>query len=141
MSLDLAEYKLIKKDEKEHDIIFHLSTIVKPTDCKFCFQSSIRKYRKRNQFYLDIPSRGKRVGLQIEVQSYLCKECNKSFIEDLPEISKKRSMTIRLLNYIEEESLKRPFTHLAEEIGCTEGTIRKIFKIHVETLAAQNKKV
>jgi len=26
MPLDLSEYKLTKKDEKEHDIIFHLST-------------------------------------------------------------------------------------------------------------------
>ena len=139
MPLDLSEYKLLKKDEKEHDIIFHLSTMKKPTDCKFCTQKTIRKYRKRNQFYFDTPSRGKRVGLHIEVQSYLCKKCNKSFIEELPKINPKRSMTTRLLKYIEEKSLQRPFTHLAEEIGCTEGTIRKIFKAHVETLAAQIK--
>jgi transposase len=139
MPLDLSEYKLIKKDEKEHDIIFHLSTIEKPLDCKFCYQKTIRKYRKRNQFYFDIPSRGKRVGLQIEVQSYLCKECNKSFIEELPKINATRSMTNRLLRYIEEKSLQRPFTHLAEEIGCAEGTIRKIFKVHVENLAVHNK--
>ena len=38
MPLDLSEYKLIKKDEKEHDIIFHLSTIEKLTDCKFAIK-------------------------------------------------------------------------------------------------------
>ena len=130
MPLDLSEYKLIKKDEKEHDIIFHLSTIEKPTSCKFCNLKSIRKYRKRNQFYFDIPSRGKRVGLRIEVQSYLCKKCNRSFIEKLPKINFQRRMTNRLLKYIEEKSLQRPFTHLAEEIGCTEGTIRNISKAH-----------
>jgi len=48
-------------------------------------------------------------------------------------------MTNRLVKHIKEKSLQRPFTHLAEEVGCTEGTIRKIFKSHVETLAAQNK--
>lgn len=139
MPLALPQYSIIKIDEKEHDIIFHLNTIDKPTHCKFCNQKTIRKYRKRKQFYFDLPIRAKRVGLQIEVQSYLCKECNKSFIEELPKISKERSMTNRLLQYIEEKSLQRPFTHLAEEIGCTEGTIRKIFKLHVATLAEQNK--
>ena len=48
-------------------------------------------------------------------------------------------MTNRLVKYIEEKSLQRPFTHLAEEIGCTEGTIRKIFRNHRDTLAAQIK--
>ena len=133
MSLDLTEYKLIKKDEKKHDIIFHLSTIKKPTDCKYCNQETIRRYRKRNQFYFDIPIRDKSVGLQIDVQSYLCRECNKSFKEELPKIHAQRRMTTRLVKHIEEQSLQRPFTHLAEEIGCTEGTIRKIVKTHVET--------
>lgn len=131
MSLNLPTYAINKIDEKEHDIVFHLSTIEKPTICINCQEKSLRKYRKRTQFYFDIPSRGKRVGLQIEIQSYFCKECNKSFQEPLIDISKSHRMTARLVEYIELKSLQRPFTHLANEIGCVEGTIRKIFKNHV----------
>jgi len=134
MPLNLPTYTINKIDEKEHDIIFHLFTIEKPTICINCHEKSLRKYRKRTQFYFDIPSRGKRVGLQIEIQSYLCKECNKSFQEPLEDISKSHNMTIRLVEYIENKSLQRPFTHLADEVGCVEGTIRKIFKNHVNEL-------
>jgi transposase len=134
MPLNLPTYTINKIDEKEHDITFHLSTIEKPTTCINCQEKSLRKYRKRVQFYFDIPIREKRVGLQIEIQSYLCKKCNKSFQEPLEDISKSHNMTHRLVNYIEAKSLQRPFTHLADEIGCVEGTIRKIFKNHVSKL-------
>jgi len=138
MPLNLP-YKILKQEETDHDIFFHLETIDKPSACLLCNSPDIRKKDKLKNFYFDIHVRGKRVGLSIYAQRYLCKSCKKSFKEVLPEIHSKHSMTNRLVKYIEEKSLQRPFTHLAEEIGCTEGTIRKIFRNHRDTLAAQIK--
>ena len=138
MPLNLP-YKILKQEETDHDIFFHLESLEKVTTCTYCHSLNIRKKDKLKNFYFDIPIRAKRVGLTIHAQRYLCKDCKKSFSEVLPEIHPKHSMTNRLVKHIEEKSLQRPFTHLAEEIGCTEGTIRKIFKAHVETLAAHNK--
>jgi transposase len=138
MPLNLP-YKVFKQEETHNDIFFHLETIEKPTTCPLCNTLDIRKKDKLKNFYFDIPIRAKRVGLTIHAQRYFCKTCKKSFREDLPQIHPTHNMTSRLVKYIKEKSLQRPFTHLAEEIGCTEGTIRKIFKSHVETLATQNK--
>ncbi len=138
MPLNLP-YKLLKQEETDYDIFFHLESLKKPTHCLLCNSENIRKKDKLKNFYFDIPSRGKRVGLTIHAQRYFCKSCKKSFREVLPQIHTKHNMTERLVKYIEEKSLQRPFTHLAEEIGYTEGTIRKIFKSHIESLAAQNK--
>ncbi len=138
MPLNLP-YEILKQEETEHDIFFHLETLEKPKCCLLCNSNIFRKHLNRKQFYFDLPVRTKRVGLYIKRQRYLCKECNKSFLEVLPKIHPKHNMTNRLVEYIEKKSLQRPFTHLAEEIGCTEGTIRKIFKSHIKTLAAQNK--
>lgn len=138
MPLNLP-YKLLKQEETDHDIFFHLETLDKTTTCLLCNSEYIRKKDKLKNFYFDISSRGKRVGLAIHAQRYFCKTCKKSFREVLPQIHDKHNMTERLVKYIEEKSLQRPFTHLAEEIGCTEGTIRKIFKTHVKTLEALNK--
>jgi len=138
MPLNLP-YKLLKQEETDHDIFFHLETLDKSSTCLLCNDKNIRKKDKLKNFYFDISSRGKRVGLTIHAQRYFCKSCKKSFREVLPQIHTKHNMTERLVKYIEEKSLQRPFTHLAEEIGCTEGTVRKIFKSHIESLAAQNK--
>lgn len=138
MPLNLP-YNVLKQEETDYDIFFHLETLDNPSTCLLCNSKNIRKKDKLKNFYFDIPSRGKRVGLTIYAQRYFCKFCEKSFREVLPQIHTKRNMTERVVKYIEEKSLQRPFTHLAEEIGCTEGTIRKIFKSHVETLATQNK--
>ena len=138
MPLNLP-YKLLKQEETDHDIFFHLETLEKPFMCLLCNDENIRKKDKLKNFYFDISNRGKRVGLTIHAQRYFCKSCKKSFREVLPQIHIKHNMTERLVKYIEEKSLQRPFTHLAEEIGCTEGTIRKIFKSHIAGLAAQNK--
>ncbi len=138
MPLNLP-YKVFKQEETDHDIFFHLETIEKPTTCPFCNTLNIRKKDKLKNFYFDIHVRGKRVGLTIHAQRYFCKTCKKSFREDLPQIHPTHNMTNRLVKYIEEKSLQRPFTHLAEEIGCTEGTIRKIFRNHRDALASQIK--
>lgn len=138
MPLNLP-YKILKQEETEHDIFFHLESLKKVTFCTHCNSTNIRKKDKLKNFYFDIPIRAKIVGLTILAQRYFCKDCKKSSREELLQIHSKHNMTERLVKHIEEKSLQRPFTHLAEEIGCTEGTIRKIFKAHVETLAAHNK--
>ncbi|MBD3797462.1 MAG: ISL3 family transposase [Campylobacterales bacterium] len=138
MPLNLP-YNVLKQEEKEHDLFFFLEPIENNLQCPFCGSKDYRKHLNRKQFYFDLPIRGKRVGLYIKRQRYLCKACSKSFLPDLPLIHINHNMTERLVKYIKEKSLQRPFTHLADEIGCTEGTIRKIFKSHIEGLAAQSK--
>ena len=46
-------------------------------------------------------------------------------------------MTSRLARWIGQQSLKRSFTSIADEVGVDEGTIRSIFRDYVNDLEAQ----
>ena len=75
----LSSYSINKIDEQENNIFVHLSTIKKPIICVNCTSKKIRKHKKKNQFYFDIPIAENRTGLKIEIQGYYCNNCNKTF--------------------------------------------------------------
>jgi transposase-like protein len=77
---------------------------------------------------MDLPIRGKRLGVQVNRQRYRCNECQATFFEPLEDMDEKRSMTKRLIEYIEKQSLKRTFVSISEDIGLDEKTIRNIFR-------------
>ncbi|SFM47455.1 Transposase [Salibacterium qingdaonense] len=76
----------------------------------------------------------KRVGIYVNRQRYKCRECNETFFENLPDMDVNRSVTNRLINWIQEASLEKTFTSIAEEIGVDEKTVRNIFNDYVTEL-------
>lgn len=67
-------------------------------------------------------------------QRYKCRKCSETFFEVLPDMDESRSVTKRLIKWIEETSLKKPFTNVAEDIGVNEKTVRNIFQYYVARL-------
>src|SRR5208337_1831061 len=49
-------------------------------------------------------------------------------------VDSKRLMTKRLVKWIGEESIKRPFAHIAEEVGVTENTVKNVFRDYINEL-------
>ncbi|MDQ0232439.1 helix-turn-helix domain-containing protein [Metabacillus malikii] len=76
----------------------------------------------------------KRVGIYVNRQRYKCRECNETFFENLPDMDVNRSVTNRLINWIQEASLEKTFTSVAEEIGVDEKTVRNIFNDYVDEI-------
>lgn len=134
--LNLPHYTSSIIEENDHDIHIELipDSSTKPI-CSECNSKELQSFGKRRLQFMDIPIRGKRVGLNIDVQRYRCKNCKKIIQSELPLMSDNYRMTERLERHIKKESILRPFTHLAEEIGVTEGTIRKIFNDHKDSLS------
>jgi transposase len=122
-------YSIIEKND--HNIYIELipDSSTKPI-CSKCNNKELQLFGKRKLKFIDIPIQDKCVKLNIEIQRYRCKNCKKIIQSELPFMSDTYRMTERLVLYIIKESILRPFTHLAEEIGVTEGTIRKIFNDH-----------
>ncbi len=71
---------------------------------------------------------GKRVALYLQTRRFRCQVCGRTFYETLPAVDAKRLMTERLVTWIAQEALRRPFVHIAEDVGASEGTVRQIFK-------------
>lgn len=71
---------------------------------------------------------GKRVALYLQTRRFRCQACGRTFYETLPAVDAKRLMTERLVTWMAQEALRRPFVHVAEDVGTSEGTVRQIFK-------------
>lgn len=87
--------------------------------------------------YRDSPIRGKPVVLEGSIQRYKCRDCGETFVQSPAGIETDRRMTTRCVQYIQEQCLRYTFTHMAEHIGCVEGTIRNIASDYVEQLGRQ----
>lgn len=109
-------------------------------EAQSCIQCGVvgQLYRHgtREQHVMDTPAHGKRVGITVVRTRWRCKACGKTFLQPLPDVADNGTMTKRLMAYMEEASLRRPFTHIAEEIGVTEGTVRNVFNAYVDHLDA-----
>lgn len=93
------------------------STAPPPSHCPKCgIIPNLYKHGKKEQLFFDLPMHAKRVGLIIKRQRYKCRECNETFFENLPDMDVSRSVTNRLINCIQETSLDKTFTSVAEEI-------------------------
>lgn len=137
--INLPNLKIIDMKESEYDYRFLVESIdLSPSHCPKCgIVANLYKHGKKQQLYFDLPMHAKRVGIYVNRQRYKCKECNETFFENLPDMNVNRSVTNRLINWIQEASLKKTFTSVAEEIGVDEKTVRNIFNDYVVELEAE----
>jgi len=77
---------------------------------------------------------GRRVGLYIDTRRYQCRTCNKTFYEALPEVDERRSMTRRLTVWMGKQAIRRTFASIAGEVGCTESTVRSVFRDYINEM-------
>jgi transposase len=131
---NLLKYKILSVEETEHDYHVYAEVIQAPTHCQYCQSSELVGFGRREQFIRDLPAQGRRVAIYVNTKRIHCKSCKKTFSESLPDIAERRAMTARLTKWIGEQSIKRTFASLAEETGLVEGTIRNIFRDHVNEL-------
>ncbi|HYX71965.1 MAG TPA: ISL3 family transposase, partial [Nitrososphaera sp.] len=77
----------------------------------------------------DVPVRSKRTRIYFRLQRWRCVKCKNTFQQPLASIDGKYAMTTRLAAYIGQESFNifRNFSGVANEVGCSEITVRKIF--------------
>ncbi len=138
--LNLPAYTVTALEESDHD--YHISAEVRnpPISCPHCRSAGIVGFGRREQMVKDLPMHGRRVGLYINTRRYKCMRCSQSqgktvtFYEPLPEIDEKRLMTRRLADWMGRQAIKRTFASIAEEVGCTEYTVRAVFSDYVNEL-------
>lgn len=135
--LNLPQYRILKVDETEHDYHIFTEIAAEHVPCPHCRSMKIQRWGTREILFKDLPMHAKRVGMYVRARRLRCDECGRTFQESLPALAEKRQMTLRLIRWIGQQSLKRPFTSIADEVGVDEGTIRNIFRDYVNELEAQ----
>lgn len=137
--LNLPKLIIIDMMESKDDYRFLVETSSSsPLYCPKCGTvANLYKHGRKKQLFFDLPMHAKRVGIIVKRQRYKCKECGSTFFESLPDMDDNRSVTKRLIDWIQEASLEKTFTSVAEEIGIDEKTVRNIFNDYVTELEAQ----
>lgn len=92
--------------------------------CPHCGCMSLRPNGSREVRIHDLPIHGKRVGIWFDRQRFLCPDCGKSCSDEPEALDPARQMTKRLVQWIGEQGLRRPFTAIADDVGLAEATIR-----------------
>jgi transposase len=132
--LNLSTYTVTRVEETQHDYHVYAEVVGAPERCPHCGGTGHVGFGHREQLVKDLPMHGKRVGVYVDTRRFRCRPCTKTFSETLPDVDEKRAMTRRLLNWIGQQSLRRTFSSIAEEVGITEGAIRHVFRDYVNEL-------
>ena len=132
--LNLSSYEVLSVDHDDHD--YHVNVEVKqpPTHCPTCNADRLVGFGRREQLVRDLPMHGRRVGMYVGTRRMQCRACSKTFSETLPDVDEKRSMTVRLVDWIGKQAIKRTFASLAEDVGINESTVRSVFRDYVNEL-------
>jgi transposase len=132
--LHLPSYIVTALEKNDHD--YHIDAEVRQavTHCIHCKASNPQGFGRREQMVKDLPMHGKRVGIYVNTRRYRCRECTKTFYELLPDTDAKRAMTTRLVAWMGKQAVRRTFASIAEEVGCTEFTVRAVFSDYVNEL-------
>ncbi len=131
-SFHLQGWEVLRIEEGEYVYRVMMKLSSPSPFCPSCGEPSYH-HGSRIQAYTDRPMHGKRVNLLVDRQRYRCTGCGKTFGETLPEIDPVRLMTQRLRAYIEQESLKRSFVSIADDVGIHEKTVRRIFRDYLKS--------
>lgn len=135
--LNLPHYKVVRVEETDHD--YHITTEVsnQPKACIACGSDRLIGHGRNEQVIRDLPTHGKRVGIYVDTRRWRCMACGKTFMEALPAVNAKREMTERLVRWVGQQSLKRTFAGIADDVGLDEKTVRNIFRDYINELEAE----
>lgn len=134
--LNLPSYTIESTHIDGPDMCIEVRLLVPQPSCPKCFKKAY-KHGIKTQFYMDLPIHTKRVALKMDRTKYRCKACKVTFLDPTPHMDDNHRMTKRLVEYIEQQSLDRTFTDVANETGVVEGTIRTIFNVHIKHCEAE----
>lgn len=132
--LNLPAYRVLRVETNDHDYHISAEAVESPKGCPHCRSDNLVGFGRREQMVKDLPIHGKRVGLYVDTRRFRCRSCTKTFYETLPEVDEKRLMTQRLTAWMGKQAIKRTFASIAEEVGCTEFTVRAVFNDYVNAL-------
>lgn len=144
--LNLPGWKTLRYKELDHDILVMAELATPSAGNCICpaAESELHKSGFTDPYYVaDLPIRCKRVRLYYRLQRQFCKRCRKSAQQLATGVDDKHQMTARLVEYVEYESfdLFRSFSDVADEIGCSEQTIRNIFTVRAKQFEDEAKRL
>ena len=133
--IDPPEFEMVeRRDTEDGGLQYFLIPNWEVSACPCCGSERILRngYKIRNA--RDLTEHGKPVGLSIRQRKFRCKNCESIWTDEFKTIGDNEKMTKRMKEYLQTQSLRRPFTSLAEEQHISDATVRRVFLEKVEEL-------
>lgn len=108
----------------------------KPAVCPRCgvVEPSVHVHAHGQNTFADLPHHGKRTEIVVHRTRYKCLECGKPFLEVLPDMDENHNATKRMVQWVAEQALRRPFAHVARDLELNDITVRRIFAAHIQRI-------
>lgn len=121
---------------EEEPVVIHAEYTEPPEVCPKCGVTPPTAYLHQysEQLFNDVPHHGKRAALVVKRRRYKCKDCKGVWTQDLPDMHEHHRATRRLVGWVQTESMRHTFAHVARQSGFDERTVRRIFEEHAEHL-------
>ena len=136
-SIEPKEFKVLERNELGNSITYTLEPINRPLYCPECHGSNFIQHGVNQRKARDLSEYGKLVGLVIKGHRYRCKDCGKSWVDQYESIEADAKMTNRMRNYIQEQALLKPFTHIKTELDVSITIVEKIFDKYVSDMESK----
>jgi transposase len=125
--LNFGCYTILSMKETDHDYHIKVEVTPAPTECSECPSKNIVGGGRQETLVRDTPIHGKRVAIYVQARRIHCRDCKKTITEPLPEVHPGYRVTNRLYSYIGKKAYESTYIGVAEEVGVSEATVRRIF--------------
>ncbi len=146
--LNLPTLRVVSVDDSGGQYTVMAEADTAPDACPRCGASAFYGHGTKPQLFVDMPSHGHYVTIQIDRRRFRCRACNATTLQPLPDMaltgidtSETRSggaeghlMTRRLVDHVGKAGLRRTFADVAHETGLDDRTVRRIVSDHIGTL-------
>ncbi len=129
MEIDISRYQGITVTEIKvlpDTIRIFAKTIENQHQCPYCDSTMLSRHALGNMRLTDIPYRTKSVLMFISRRRYRCKQCSKTFFDDIPFKDEHHRMTCALVNEIKERMKHLPCYRVAKILAVSRKAIKSI---------------
>lgn len=138
-NINPAEFVIDNREEFGNNVRYDLSPSKVCTGCPECGSTNFTKHGISHRKVRDLSEYGKLVGLVIASHRYKCKDCFATWTDTFESVGENAKMTKRMKTFIQQKSLREPFTHISEELSVSVSTVRRIFLEYSQEMDSQRK--
>ena len=139
--LNIKNYKkTIDEDNKEYYAFEATSSSLRRPFCPCCGSFNVYSDGYRQRKIQDLPLHGYKVIINVTVRKYNCKDCNKTFQEDLsPFVDKSANISNRLKETIAKEAVSATFAQASFKYDVSNTTAKNVFEDWTDSLDEEKK--
>lgn len=125
IELGLPEVRVVREEEREHEIIVEVQYRTARAVCLRCGQETSRVHSVQRQWKQDRRLWDKPVWLWLHKRRFRCGACGKVFTEPDPVFGHRRRSSQRFRSYLGREAVHQTVRHVARKEGIGEALVRR----------------